>query len=79
MRLICTNCRVYLKKKDTKVYSELIRIGTSNAHCSAKYRICNKCGTEVYDYKLEKQNLKKYVKQYKFTQWCIKREAKNGK
>ena len=79
MKLICTRCRTYIKKKDTRVYRELLRIGTSNAHCYAKYRICNKCGTGIYDYKLEKQNLKAYVKQYKFTLKCTKQEVKNGK
>ena len=79
MKLICTHCRTYIKKKDTKVYKELTRIGTSNAHCYANYRVCNKCGTEVYDYKLEKKNIKEYVKQYKFTQKCTRQEVKNGK
>ena len=79
MKLICTRCKTYIKKKNTRIYRALTRIGTSNTHCCVHYRICNKCGTEVYDYKLEKQNLKAYVKQYKFAQKCTKQEVKNGK
>lgn len=76
MKLICTHCRTFLKKHQTKIYRELIRMGTSNVHIPTNYRVCNKCGTEVYDYRLEKQNIKNYVKQYKFIQ---KQEVRHAK
>lgn len=79
MKLICTHCREFKKKKDTQTYTELCRIGTSNFHVSSTYRVCKKCGTEIYDLKLESKNLKKYLKQYKFIQEQQNRENKNAK
>jgi uncharacterized SAM-binding protein YcdF (DUF218 family) len=79
MKLICTYCREFKKKKDTKIYTELCRIGTSNFHIPSTYRICKKCGTEIYDLKLETKNLKNYIKQYKFIQKQQNKESKNAK
>lgn len=68
MKLICTRCREFKKKKDTDIIIELQRIGLTSMHIPCKYRICCKCGTEIWDYKLENQNLKRYIKKYKWVQ-----------
>lgn len=79
MKLICIYCKEIIKKRNTKIFRELIRVGTSNMHTQVQYRICNKCGAEVWDAKLEEKNLKNYIKQYKFTQRCQAQEVQNAK
>ena len=80
-KLICTNCREIKKKRQTKVYRQLMRVGTTSMHTVAYYRVCCACGTEIWDEKLELKNLKTYLKDYKKSKKIMittKKMAKKG-
>jgi RNA polymerase-binding transcription factor DksA len=77
MKLICTHCKEFKKKKDTIVHTALVRIKLSNLHSQERYRTCKACGNEIWDAHLERLNVKEYIKRYKRIQ--KQQEKENGK
>lgn len=73
MKFICIHCRKFIKRKETTINLNLERIALSNVHIPVFHRHCKICNEEVYDARLERKNLNRYIKAYK------KQEAKNAK